>query len=796
MTATADTDHLTPTTTAAPTLYRHPSDVARLAFSLTALGVLLLLAVVQDTQVANISIDILELVDALPDALVNGLVGLVQLLALLTPIVAVFLLLRAKQWQLTLLMVLASVIAATTMSLLTGVIEESVPRDQLGYDRAESWFIGSQFPSSTYLAMLTAWLVSAGPWMNRSWRRAGWVFVVAVMIARILSATEVPVRNLIMVTVGAAAGSLALVIFGAPRRRVDLESVSAALTGAGLDIERIEPHADRHQTPTFTADEAGGRRLFVKVIGRDQRDTAALLRLWRSLTLKGIAGGAPSTPRRAVDHEALALGIIGAVAPTPAPVAVLGTADETALLASTYIAGVRLCDQTEVSDEVLRALWSHVASLQRRRLSHGKFDTSNVIVDDDGAVTLVDLANAEVDASDESLGADVAELLASTALLIGVDRAVDAATAELPTDVLQRAAPMLQSAVLSTTTRRAYRNIDEDLLDTLRERTAAAAGIEQVELAPVRRITIGGAVSLVGSLVLLGYVINLAANWDQTWDAFTDADLAYAIPVIAMMISTYFSGALSLIGATTIDLIYMRTVAVMFGQSYLNRFTPANAGGMAMRVRYLQLNGLDTAVAASSIALTSGASGVAQVVTIIVFLIWGGSSDRLSDFEFPDMGTIVVGILVLGLVATGVLVTRFGRTVIRPWVTSAMSKITGSIGALLRRPDKLGQLFGGALLGKLANVVAFWASMLAFGADISFPKAGAMYIIATTIGSAVPTPGGVGGVEAALTAALIAYGIDNATAAAIVLFFRMLTFWLPTVPGYGFFRYTQAKGIV
>ena len=187
---------------------------------------------------------------------------------------------------------------------------------------------------------------------------------------------------------------------------------------------------------------------------------------------------------------------------------------------------------------------------------------------------------------------------------------------------------------------------------------------------------------------------------------------------------------------------------------------------------------------------------MAQVVTIVVFLIWGGASDTFSDFEFPDMGTIVIAILAIGAIATLVLITRFGRTVIRPWVASAMSKIRDSIGDLLERPSKLAQLFGGALLGKLANVVAFWASMSAFGIDISFPKAGAMYIIATTIGSAVPTPGGVGGVEAALTAALIAYGVDNVTAAAIVLFFRTLTFWLPTIPGYGFFRYTQAKGIV
>jgi uncharacterized protein (TIRG00374 family) len=87
-------------------------------------------------------------------------------------------------------------------------------------------------------------------------------------------------------------------------------------------------------------------------------------------------------------------------------------------------------------------------------------------------------------------------------------------------------------------------------------------------------------------------------------------------------------------------------------------------------------------------------------------------------------------------------------------------------------------------------------STQAFGVDISFPKAGALYIIATTIGAAVPTPGGVGGVEAALTAALLSFGVDNATAAAIVLFFRILTFWLPTLPGYLFMRYTQNAGIV
>ena len=777
------------------TLYRHPSDVARLVFALVVLAVLVLAAVLRDNELANVSTDLLVLVGALPMALVNGLVGLVQLLAVLAPVVALIVLVRARQWQLMFLMALAAALAGVALVLLSGMVNDSVPIEELGFEAVDSWFIGSQFPSSTYLGMLTALLVAASPWLTTSWRRTGWVFIAFVMIARLLSSVEVPVRNLLLLTVGAAAGSLALVIFGAPRRRIDVASVHTSLARAGIDADDVERRPGERRVPTFTARTSDGEhQLFIKVIGRDQRDSDLLLRTWRSLTLKGLGGGVPASPRRAVEHEAMALGVVGNVTSTPVPVAVLGTDDEASVLVTTYADGARLRDLEEVDDQLLDTLWTDVARLQHRRMVHGALDATNVIVQD-GRVTLVDLGNADLHPSDEALGADVAELLASVTLLVGVERSVDRAAANLPAQVLQRAVPLIQKAVLSAPVRRRYKN-DDELLDELRDAAASAAGIDNVELAPVRRITVGGIVSLVGSLVLVWYLINLATNWDQMWDAFTAADLIWAIPVIVMMISTYFTGAMSLIGSVTIDLVYFRTVAVMFGQSYLNRFTPANAGGMAMRVRYLQLNGLDTAVSASAVALTSGASGVAQVVTIVVFLIWGGASDRLSDFEFPDMGTIVVAILVIGLLASLFMITRFGKTVIRPWIATAFSKILESIRDLLTRPGKLGLLFGGALLGKLANVVAFWASMEAFGVDISFPKAGAMYIIATTIGSAVPTPGGVGGVEAALTAALIAYGVDNATAAAIVLFFRTLTFWLPTIPGYGFFRYTQAKGIV
>ena len=794
-------------------LYRHPSDVARLVFAGVILGLLLLLTELETARVRSFTLDVLDLFDDMPAAIGDGLVGLVQFAATLAPVVIVAILVWRRRFVELSILGLAALLAAVMMALLSNVVDAAIPLDELGYERVNSWFIGSQYPSSTYLAAMTAVLVAASPSITKSWRVLGWIFIAAVMLARILSATEVPIRNVMVLAVGAVAGSAALVVFGAPRRRIDVATVADALRHGGLPIAEVGPLDVRNELPTYSARTEAGGQLFVKVVGRDQRDQNLLLRAWRALTTKGLSSTTTIvSPRRTVEHEALVAGVFGTEVSTPQPVAIAQTPDEAAVLATTWVAGRRVCDLTagtddradeaDVTDALLDDQWSQVGKLQQRRWAHRCLNTSNLIAasgeggDDGEHVVIVDLRRADLEASDEVLGADVAELLASLATQIGAERAVASAVRNLPHDELERAVPLLQSRVLSPRTREALDDLDDDLLADVRDRVADAVGIDKVELAPVQRITIGGIVSLVGSIVLLTYVFNLATNWDDTWDAFSRADLTFAIPIVFLMISTYFSGALSLLGASPVNLAYLRTVAVMFGQSYLNRFTPANAGGMAMRVRYLQLNGLDTAVAAASIGLTSAASGIAQGLMIVGFLVWGGSSDRLSDFEFPDMGTIVLIILGLGLVVMLLLMSTWGRTTVLPWVRSGMTKIKTEVAELARNPAKMAQLLGGAILGKLANIIAFWASTLAFGVDISFPKAGALYMVATTIGSAVPTPGGVGGVEAALTAALISYGVDNATAAAVVLFFRTLTFWLPTVPGYGFMRYTQAKGIV
>ena len=63
-----------------------------------------------------------------------------------------------------------------------------------------------------------------------------------------------------------------------------------------------------------------------------------------------------------------------------------------------------------------------------------------------------------------------------------------------------------------------------------------------------------------------------------------------------------------------------------------------------------------------------------------------------------------------------------------------------------------------------------------------------MYLVGTIVSSVAPTPGGIGVVEATLIAGLTSAGMPSATAVAAVLLFRIVTFWLPLLPGWAAVR--------
>jgi undecaprenyl-diphosphatase len=101
------------------------------------------------------------------------------------------------------------------------------------------------------------------------------------------------------------------------------------------------------------------------------------------------------------------------------------------------------------------AVWEQVAVLRTHRIAHRDLRLANVFVADDRAVWLIDFGFSELAADDVLLTGDVAELMASTATVMGADRAVAAAQAAVGPAAVRGAVARLRPALLSGATRTA-----------------------------------------------------------------------------------------------------------------------------------------------------------------------------------------------------------------------------------------------------------------------------------------------------------------------------------------------------
>ena len=110
------------------------------------------------------------------------------------------------------------------------------------------------------------------------------------------------------------------------------------------------------------------------------------------------------------------------------------------------------------------------------------------------------------------------------------------------------------------------------------------------------------------------------------------------------------------------------------------------------------------------------------------------------------------------------------------------------------QPLRLSAGIGFNLLLTLGYLVAWFASLYALGAHPAILPAAIVYLAGNTVGSFAPTPGGIGAVEAVLTAGLTAIGVPAHEAIPAVLIFRIATFWLPILAGWFSYTVLQRHG--
>lgn len=115
---------------------------------------------------------------------------------------------------------------------------------------------------------------------------------------------------------------------------------------------------------------------------------------------------------------------------------------------------------------------------------------------------------------------------------------------------------------------------------------------------------------------------------------------------------------------------------------------------------------------------------------------------------------------------------------------------------VLANPREMVVAFVGIIIVNAGFIGAFGASLAAFGHSLSFPALAVTFLLSNTAGSVIPTPGGIGPVEAALTGGLTLAGITAAVALSTAVVFRLVTFYIQVPIGWLALRVMQKRDLV
>ena len=141
--------------------------------------------------------------------------------------------------------------------------------------------------------------------------------------------------------------------------------------------------------------------------------------------------------------------------------------------------------------------------------------------------------------------------------------------------------------------------IDADDLDELREEVERQSGASAPELEPVTRVSGRQVFTLVMLVAVVYFLVPQLADLPGIVGEVGGADWIWLVPIIAASTCTYLFATLALMGSVPQHLPAGPTAAAHVGSSFASKVAPAGLGGMALNVRYLQRQGIDSAVATS-----------------------------------------------------------------------------------------------------------------------------------------------------------------------------------------------------
>ena len=632
------------------------------------------------------------------------------------------------------------------------------------------------FVVGTDLTRLSHW--------QRRWPRAG----AALLLSGLAVGTLTPFAVVIVASGGLLVGWVVRWLLGVASVLPGVPELTGWLTSQGAQAtELLVSEAGRARLGGRLAD---GTRIRVHLSGRDTRGSGVARRLWALARLRpAVAGHVALSSRSQVEQLALACCLAQQAGVASPAVRLLGEMPGETLVLVTTIPD----SEPEAGVAGLAGATSLFASLRRLHdagVAHRDVRPDNVFMSGDRA-GFCSLDAAEPGASELGRRLDLVQALATLAVTCGPAGAVTALRAGYgPVDQVAVAA-VLQPVALAPWGWRAARgaagSLNEIRHQLLGDDGAVPAALR---LERFRWRTVVTAVALaVAAYLLVGEIsgVNVLGTLGQANPGWL------AVAVLGSAV-TYLGAAIGIAAFIPQRLSIWRGFFVQLSTAFVGVAMPPTVGHVAVNARYLHKQKVDEGTIAASVTVSQLVNIATTMLLLIVLGVLTGSG--LSKFKIAPGADVLIGLAVIAIAIIVVLAVPQTRKKVTGAVWPHLRQIWPRLLDAVSRPLRLAVAAGANLLLSAAFCLALIAALRSVGAHPAILAAAVVFLAGNAVGSATPTPGGIGGVEAVMAAGLTAIGIPAHQAIPAVLLFRMVTFWLPIPVGWVCFQVLQRRGVL
>ena len=744
------------------------------------------------SQVVELDQAMSDLLAAIPEWLIGTLsavygVGAVYAVALFAAVLI--------QWKERLDAVRDMVLAVITTSLLSTILVRVIsgawPLVFPELDLAEPV---AQFPIFR-VVLVTGLLLVVAPHLTRPIRRFGWLVILLVAFAGFGLGFGLPSSAIGAIALGAVAANSVLLMFGSPRGYPDIASIQDGLSGLGVDVTNVRLDDDQSW---------GVRRLIghseihglveIKAYGRDSTDSQLFARTWRYLWYRDAEPTLMLTRMQSVEHEALVTMMAERTAASTTRILAAGLGGDDVAILAVDRSGRRLSevDSELVDDEDLISIWTSVDALHRASVSHGGLNATAIALGDDGH-QIGDFGSGSLAAPESLRTIDVVELLFSLSQLFGVERAVATAHAGLGDDVLSNVLPYIQIPAVSSRAKRRSEK-PKDLIKEIHDEVARVTGVEVAEPVQIRRVQGKNLVMTGLTLFAISFLISAFSDIDfaAVWDEVQNAQWAWIVVAFLVGQLVYFPDATGMLAAVGYPIPLRPVLVMQSAVRFIGLAVPSAAGRVGMTAAFLRKYGISftASLVQGSIDTISGLA--VEVVILLTAFVFGGVSFGLTTGD-PEWGVILLIIIVV-VVAAVFLVRRVKK--LQDWIMPVVGEAFSALAAVLKDPKRTLALLASNFASRFILAISMWMILLSLDVSLGIWSVLIATVATGLLGGLVPIPGGVGVSEAVLTAFLVLFGVDETTAFAAAVVYRVATFYIPAAAGFFSMRWLEDKGYI